>query len=309
MVSYQTRVLRALSLFVLLFSGCATNQGPGVVSSDVPLCSPGSPALYTAQDQDTTLHLFGTVHLLKPETQWRNPSFTKAWTAADTVMFEADVDSTEAQSAVAALVRQHGVLAQGDSLFGYLNEDQSTQMQDFAESLGAPRQAFAPLKPWMASIQISMQHLIRSGYAPGAGVESVLATQAKSDGKALVYLESLEDQVLAMSSLPMPDQLAMLNATLVGLQDDPDGLDRLVDNWSQGNQQALAEEFVDIDALGSQEVYEALMVRRNQNWVPPIQALMNEPGVKFVAVGAGHMVGEDSVLAMLAGQGIVLSCE
>lgn len=308
-MTHQTRVLGALSVFVMLFAGCAANQGPGVVSSSVPSCGQGSPALYTAQDDDTTVHLFGTVHLLKPETHWRNTSFAQAWAAADKVMFEADVDSVEAQSAVAALVRQHGVLAQGDSLFGYLNDDQSTQMQDFAQSLGAPRLAFAPLKPWMASIQISMQHLIRAGYAPGAGVESVLAAEAKSDGKALVYLESLEDQVLAMSSLPMPDQLAMLNATLVALQDDPDGLDRLVDNWSQGNQQALAAEFVDIDALGSQEVYEALMVRRNQNWVPAIQALMNEPGVKFVAVGAGHLVGDDSVLAMLADQGFSLSCE
>lgn len=302
-------VLGALSLVVLLVAGCASNQSPKVAALGVPSCSAGSPALYTARDDDTTVHLFGTVHLLKPETQWRNSSFAQAWANADKVMFEADVDSVDAQTAVAALVQQHGVLAQGDNLFGYLDAEQSTQMQDFAESLGAPRLAFAPLKPWMASIQISMQHLIRSGYAPGAGVETVLAAEAKSDGKALVYLESLEDQVLAMSSLPMPDQLAMLNATLVAVKDDPDGLDRLVNNWSQGNQQVLAEEFIDIDALGSLEVYEALIVRRNQNWVPAIQELMNEPGVKFVAVGAGHLVGDDSVLAMLTDKGFALSCE
>lgn len=308
-MTQQNLVLAALSLFALLFGGCATNQKFSPVASGVPLCNPGSPALYTAQDDDTTVHLFGTVHLLKPETQWRNSSFEQAWTAADKVMFEADVDSVEAQSAVAALVKQHGVLKQGDSLYGYLDADQSTQMQDFAQSLGAPRLAFAPLKPWMASIQISMQHLIRAGYIPGAGVESVLAAEAKSVSKNLVYLESLEDQVLAMSSLPMPDQLAMLNATLVALKDDPDGLDRLVDNWGRGNQQALAEEFIDIDAIGSQEVYDALIVRRNKNWVPAIRDLMNEPGVKFVAVGAGHLVGDDSVLAMLVDQGFSLSCE
>lgn len=305
----MTHQNRVLSLLVLLFAGCATHQEPGDISSGVPLCSPGSPALYTAQDEDTTVHLFGTVHLLKPETQWRNQFFAQAWAAADTVIFEADVDSVEAQSAAVALVVQHGLLTKGDSLYGYLDENQSTQLRDVAQDLGMPAQALAPIKPWMASIQISIQYLVRAGYAPGAGVESVLSAEAKNLGKTLGYLESAEDQVLAMSSLPMPDQLAMLNSTLIAMKEDPDGLDRLVDNWSQGNQQALAEEFVDIDSLGSLEVYEALIVRRNKNWIPAIRRLMNEPGVKFVAVGTGHLVGDDSVLAMLSDQGFSLSCE
>ncbi len=137
----------------------------------------------------------------------------------------------------------------------------------------------------------------------------VLSQQARSQGKTLVYLESPEEQMLSLSSLSEADQLAMLVATLTGLRDNPDSLDDLVAAWAAGDQAAMTSQFVDIDALGSQGVYDALIVRRNQNWIPKITALLDEPGVKFVAVGAGHLLGEHSVPAMLTQRGYRLSCQ
>ena len=49
---------------------------------------------------------------------------------------------------------------------------------------------------------------------------------------------------------------------------------------------------------------EALLVKRNRNWVAPIRDLTRRPGNYLVIVGAMHLVGDDSVLAMLDNAGI-----
>jgi uncharacterized protein YbaP (TraB family) len=148
---------------------------------------------------------------------------------------------------------------------------------------------------------LSMIHMEMNGFDPEAGVDEVLQKEAQRAGKRVVALESVTDQLEAFLS---QDQLSaddvMENATREF--DDPDYLDNMLKIWLHGDTDGL--EAIIIDELGKfPAVYDALLVRRNSNWIAPLVGMINKGGSYFVVVGAGHLVGEDSVINMLRAKG------
>jgi uncharacterized protein YbaP (TraB family) len=49
------------------------------------------PGLWTMSDEDSTVYIFGTVHILPPELDWQSAAVTAALEDAEIVYFEADV--------------------------------------------------------------------------------------------------------------------------------------------------------------------------------------------------------------------------
>ncbi len=145
--------------------------------------------------------------------------------------------------------------------------------------------------------------MVQAGYNPQSGVEMVLSKDPGIATKQRRFLETAQDQVLLLSGLPEPDQIEMLEAGARAILDDPEVLDRLVEAWANGDVSEIAAQLGSVEAFGTQVVYDVLLTQRNRNWIAPIEALLREPGVKFVAVGAGHLAGKDSVIAMLQANG------
>ncbi|MGI9325942.1 MAG: TraB/GumN family protein [Pseudomonadales bacterium] len=279
-----------LTVLVLLVGGCAANTATKISEG---------PALWSFSDEDTTVYLFGTVHLLKPDTTWRMPHITAAWEAADTVYFEADTESPEIQAQLGELIQRTGLYTDGRTLLSVLSEQQQQTLQLAAEKLGLPLQAVLPLKPWMAGLQLSVMQMVQAGYDPQSGVEMVLGKDPSAAGKQRRYLETAQEQVLLLGGLPEADQIEMLEAGARAIVEDPGVLDRLVTAWTTGDVDEIAAQLGSVEAFGTKVVYDILLTRRNRRWLAPIEALLEEPGIKFVAVGAGHLAGEDSVISLL----------
>ncbi len=264
---------------------------------------PGSPAIWSFSDDDTTVYLFGTVHLLKPETEWRSEEIDAAFNAADTVYFEADVQSEAAGLEALQVIGEYGVYKDGGSLSAALDDDEEREVAEAAAMLGVSMSALEPNKPWWAGVQLAQVQIISQGYAPDSGVEVVLSRDAQAQGKAFGYFESVREQLLFFGEMPEEDQIEFLVSGAEQIEEDPRMLDRLVVDWAEGDVAGIADAMSEPEALGSDLLYERLIVQRNQNWVPKIEALLDEPGVKFVAVGAAHLAGDDSVVAMLRAKG------
>lgn len=264
--------------------------------------SPG-PALWALQDSDTTVYLFGTVHILRPETQWRKPHINSALEAADALYFEADTESPEVQAALAGLIQETGIYNDGRSLLTVLGGDSLATVRAAADALQVPMPALAPLKPWMAGLQLSVMQLIKTGYNPESGVETILLGDPALADKSRGYFETAEQQIRLFDRLSERDQIEMLVASAQFIVEDPGALDGLVSAWESGNTAEIAEQLASVEAFGNQTVYDAVLTQRNRDWVPLIESLLEQPGVKFVAVGAGHLAGSDSVLAMLESKG------
>lgn len=262
----------------------------------------GSPAMWTFSDEDTTVYLYGTVHLLKPEVKWRSAALDAALKDADTLVLEADVASPESAAGLQKLVMEYGVFSDGQSLTGLLEDDDEAVVAAALQESGIPIQAFDTMKPWMVGLQLSMMQIMQAGYDPQSGVETILMADAKD--KNLAYLETAETQIKALGGAPLDEQVQGLMATLSSMELGEEYLDALVAEWADGDVKGIGALMANPAMFGTQDAYDTLLTERNRNWVPGIKALLDEPGTKLVAVGAGHLAGPDSVVTMLKKDGI-----
>ena len=263
----------------------------------------GSPALWTLSDEDTTIYLLGTVHLLRPGSEWQSEMIAQAVADADTVVFEADTASPEAQRALIGFYTSRGVFLDGTQLTGLLSEAERAELYRALESIGWPVGAIEPLRPWRAAIDLSVKAMLDEGFDPDAGVERMIEREAQKNGAEFLFLETVEDQLGGLASLDLCDQLDFLMATVQTLDDTGPSLDFLVDEWTDGDVDGISALMANPEMLGSEPVYRVMMTERNQRWVPQIAALLDRPGNVLIAVGAGHLAGDDSVIRMLRDEG------
>ena len=281
----------------------AEAETPATTDTVTDTTAANGPAMWTLSDTDTTIYLFGTVHVLRPETQWRTPEFDAALAASQTIYTEADMLSEEVQAALGPLVLELGMYADGGTLTATLDDAEEKEVNEALSILGVPMAAIDPMQPWFAGISLANVQMMKAGYQPGAGVESVIITEAKASGKSLAYFETAEEQLRILAGLPEEDQVAFLVAGAEAIEKEPELLDELVADWVSGDVAGIAEIISDTDSLGSQIVFDELLRKRNANWIPQIEDILEQPGVFMVAVGAGHLAGDDSVIDMLRDKG------
>lgn len=260
------------------------------------------PALWTLQDDDTTVHLFGTVHLLPANVDWRHGDIDTAFDEADTFCVETDIIGNLVE--VLQFTTREGIFTGNERLSDYLTEQQETDLRELARELDIFYPRLDVQKPWNALFSLSEAIAKRSGMHPHYGVEMRLLPEAQEAGKAICEMESPEEHVVSISSLPIEVQLAALMGENNPYQTAEEAIDvaiadlqSTVTDWAEGDIEALAA--IDEEDFGHPEFYEAILTKRNRNWIPRIEALLDEPGVKFVAVGAAHLAGPESVVVML----------
>lgn len=266
----------------------------------------GHPAMWSLKDDDTTIYILGTIHLLKPDTQWRTDAINSAFEAADKLVLEADATSAEAQQKMTSIVFSTGVFTDGSTLSDLLDEEQEASVREALSSVGLQLEVINPFKPWFANLNVSVTQMTNAGFDPNAGVETVLTAEAETAGKSFGYLETIEDQMAIFSSDPIDEQVEAFLAGMELLELGPVALETLANEWADGDTAGLTAVVGSPDIFEETDDYEALLVDRNANWVPQIISMLDEPGTVFVAVGAGHLVGEDSVIAMLENEGFTV---
>jgi len=263
----------------------------------------GEPAVWTLSDEDTTIRLIGTVHLLRPDVEWRSAAIDAALGEADTLVFEADVSSPESAREMMGFVSEHALFSDGRTLTSLLDKAEQAELQKALDYLGVPLGALQTFRPWYAAVNLSVLQMQKDGFDPSAGVEQVLEKEAKAAGKDFAYLETIEEQLGRFAALPDEEQVDFLISSVESVEEGTEMLDLLVSEWEDGDVHGLGVLMSNPEMMGSQAVYDALLKSRNQDWVPKIEAMLDEPGTVLVAVGAGHLAGADSVIAQLRAKG------
>jgi len=265
-----------------------------------PTTGAAEPAVWTVRDADSTIVLFGSVHLLPEGLDWRPPALDAALEDADDLWFETPTEGGEGRMATRAL----GMLPVGESLSAKLSPDGRARLERMSDAVGLSPAAIDGLRPWLADLTLSVATLIRDGARAEAGVEAVLADAAPTAGRR--YFETPWEQVAFLAEAPEADQLASLEETLRQLDEDPELFTRLVRAWLAGDQAAL-------DALGvaplrtlSPVLYERLIAGRNRRWTALILERLAGSGATVIVVGAGHLTGPDGVPALLRARGVAV---
>lgn len=260
------------------------------------------PAMWKVADEDTTIYLFGTVHVLPEGIDWYDDTIDTALMGSDVFVTEIPMDASS-EAAMQQLTMTKGMLPAGTTLRSLLTPEQTTTYEAALAKLGAPAAAFDPFKPWLAGLTLSILPLMQQGYTPGAGVEKVLLT--KIGDKPQGALETAEFQLGIFDGMPQDAQVTFMMEAAEGMDEVKPMLDRMVAEWAEGDADELAA--IMNEGMTDPAVAEALLYSRNANWAEWIDARMDEPGTVFIAVGAGHLAGAKSVQDYLAEKGITVS--
>lgn len=274
------------------------------------------PPMWVIEDEDSTLYLFGTVHLLDPSIEWRTERVVGALDAATEVWFEVPMPaSIEQMQAEQGPLMLQSALSPGRPLSSLLSEEEKAQLQRALARTPSPAElavALEMMKPWFATMTLGTAPLMTAGYDPAAGADIVLAGLAREQGDRILGFETIEQQLGFFTAGSEEDQLAALRAFLAvpdeafdayltqadaafraWMAGDPAPLEAVMASWREGD-----------DVMAAAMPYGAMLVNRNADWAGQIEALLAGEGTAFIAVGAGHLLGPDSVQAQLAARGI-----
>jgi len=261
------------------------------------------PALWVVKDADSTLYLFGSIHVLRPTTGWASPRVTQAFDSASDIWFE--ISNPDDQAAIMPLIQQHGLSPQ-TPLSSRLTPEEIAELDEAAKAIGASAAQMDIMKPWLAALSLSVAPLVKAGYDPKSGVEMALKARAEAAGKPIHGFETLDKQIGMLANLPDETQLAFLRETLKNYDEATTMLDTMVSAWAQGDVATLDRVAVQEMKSDSPELYKVLLVERNTDWANQIQTLLQGSGTAFIAVGAAHLAGEDSVQAILKSRGVTV---
>ena len=260
------------------------------------------PALWVIRRADSTIYLFGTVHLLPDDTDWRYPALDKALAASNSLTIELTDDTPVRMQ---ALVLQYG-LDPTHPLTDKLSPRENATLALAAQTAGVPGgvRTLQIMRPWLAALTLAVTPLLKAGLDPAHGVDKLLKAQMLAAGKPVNGLETAEQQIRFLADLPPAVELAFLRATLHDADQGSSELTELIGAWKAGDTAVIAR--LEDEDLRQREpaLYQRLLVERNRNWAGKIAAMLQKPGTIFIAVGAAHLAGPDSVQAQLRKLGI-----
>lgn len=285
-------------------SGIAVAQDDQALPAPVAASAPVAivdvdPALWVVKDADTTIYLFGTVHILKPGLSWFDDAVKQSFDASDRLVLEL-VEPSPADTQTAFI--KYAMDQSGITLRSKLNDKDKATYEKALQGVGIPAAAFDPLDPWAAAVTMQMVGMMKQGFQPGSGVESVLTAEAKASKKPIEGVETLESQLTIFDTLPQDTQLAFLVETAGTMDEMNVTFDKLIDSWAKAEPEKLAA--LMNDGLTDPVIYDKLLTQRNANWAKWIDEQMKKPGTTFMAVGAGHLAGKDSVQELLMRYGL-----
>ena len=257
------------------------------------------PALWEVSDPDTTIYLFGTIHLLPGDMKWRTAKLDEALTSSQELVVETIVDDknpTKLMSAMASLGLAKGL----PPLVERVPAAKRPALEAAIKKSGVPVQAYNSMKTWMAAFLLLSNQFRELGLS--GGVEGVLRNDFLARNKPIGELETNLEQLSFFDRLPESAQRDLLEGAIENNATMKSEFGGMLSAWTRGDVVGIANTF-DRDLSTSPALRDSLIRQRNANWSKWIEHRMTQPGAVMIAVGAGHLAGPYSVLELLRKDG------
>ena len=257
--------------------------------------------LWTVNSQSNKIYLLGSLHLLKPNAYPLAAAVEKAYADSRVIIFETDIAALQTPGVQAKLL-ELGIYPAEQNLLQNLDGNTRQQLEKKMSEIGLPLEQFSRFKPWFVALTLTTLELQRMGYNPNYGIDVYFFNKASADGKEIGFLEPAEFQINQLGNMVEQDQYDFLSQTLNDLEVVNELAGDLVKSWKDGDadklHELLSKSFKDYPHL-----HDRLLIQRNKNWAEQIEdALRKNKNVLFV-VGAGHLVGPESVVDLLKKKG------
>jgi len=256
-----------------------------------------TPALWSVSDADTTIYLFGTIHLLPEKYDWQSPKLERAVAGSQELVVETIVDEKNPMQLVGLLMKL-GISNDLPPIAQRVPPSKRAQLEAAIKKSGAPRAVFDRMETWAAAFMLLGNQFRDLGLKGDEGVETVLRSDFSSQNKPIDQLETNAEQLGFFDTLPEKAQQDLLLGAIQPKGAMQTDFKKMLVAWSKGDVTAIARAF-NHDLQASPDLRDALIRRRNANWAKWIEQRMDKPGSILVAVGAGHLAGRYSVIDLL----------
>jgi hypothetical protein len=260
------------------------------------------PPVWVVHGRKATLVLFGSIHLLPAQLDWRPPALDAALAQADEIWFELPINA-DSDNEAAAAARARGGLPSGAHLGDMLTIDGRARLAQAAAQLGCAPEALDRMRPWMAELTLSVAEDSKAGATAYNGVEDQVQATTPLTAKRQAF-ETAKQQIGFLAGAPIKDQIASLDWTLTEITQDPASYQRVVDDWMAGDVMGLKAEALDPLERISPALYDRLILERNRRWARRLAARLRRPGSIVVVVGVGHLLGPQGLPALLRARGL-----
>ena len=259
---------------------------------------------WKATGKGGTIYLMGSIHIMSADFYPLNPVLQAAFTDSDLLVEE--VDLAEMLDPTAQLsILSRGMLPSNTSLDKVVSPATMALVQKTVGDLGAAGGPLMRFKPWMLAIALQGMELAKAGFDPALGLDQHFYEQAKAGGKTVQGLETVDYQISRFDGMTAEQQDRLLATTLKELATETAAVGKLGAAWKAGDLPAI-ERIALADLKSDPVMYQRLLVERNNNWMPKIEALFARPGRALVLVGAAHLVGPDGLIAKLRAKGFTV---
>jgi len=296
------------SVVALPLLACGAKSAPEAESSSASIAADtatsssvtADPAFYKISDEDTTIYVLGTIHVLPEDYEWFDGELRGAFERSDELVIEMVAPDP---AVMGGIVQKLAIDPNGKKLSSYFDAEMKSKYEAYLAALNIPANAFEVFEPWMASVTLTAMQMQTMGLSSEAGVETILTAAAQTSGKKISGLETAIEQLGFFDNLSKEAQLAMLESGLESLEENEKTINEMIADWAAGDINGLAA--LMNEAMEDQpELVTVLLTDRNERWAEWVKTRLDAPGTIFMAVGAGHIAGEGSLFDVLDDDGI-----
>jgi len=246
------------------------------------------------------LYLAGSIHVLKESDYPLPEEFDLAFENAEKLVFEADVSQLN-NPQMAQVIMQNAMLEDNKTLQDVLNEEVYKALEAEANKMSMPLASLSRFKPGMVVVTMTGIKLQQLGIT-ATGVDQHFIDKANEAEKELGYLETIEEQLEIIMNMGKGKENEFVMYSIEDMESMSTEMDKLVKSWREGTSELMTEQLTEMEAEYP-ELYQRIMVDRNNNWMPQIETFLSDKSVEFVVVGSLHLHGEDGLLQQLVAKG------
>jgi uncharacterized protein YbaP (TraB family) len=262
-------------------------------------------AVWKVEKNDQHIYVGGTIHMLATTDYPLPIAYETAYENADELWFETDIAGlTDPQ--VQMRMMQQLMYPQGESLADDVSKETLANLARYLEARGLPASQFMQMKPGLLAVTIAAIELQMMG-VEHVGIDAHFSQRAGKDAKPVSWFESVDYQMGIIGAAAEGDQDAYLQYTLDTAAETREIFDAIRRYWRQGDLEAIEADIGAPMAAETPQAYEVMISRRNQEWLPKIEALFEDPDTELVLVGMLHLAGDAGVLAKLEQRGYTVT--
>ncbi len=267
----------------------------------VPFHTFAETSLWKVTKGNSTLFIGGTIHVLSASDYPLPVEFSLAYKQSQRIVFETDMKAMEKPEVQQKLINRL-MYPKNKSLNDYINDETYKVLSDYLLTKNMSIDMFKQYKPAMVVMTLLMIELQKLGMAD-TGVDKYFSELAVQDGKPLAMLETVEVQFNVLENLGKGMENEMILSTIAEIKELPLLMGEMKKAWRAGDMKTL--ELISAAPMRRDypHLYQALLINRNNAWLPKVEKLLRTPEIELVLVGALHLVGREGVLSQLQSLG------